>query len=476
MKPNLYRRYTIAIIVGLACVVIALGATVLLQTRSAMRQVMDDSSQSMTRLLTEQIEQRGEVMTRLLSEDLVNPMYRLDMATIGDLLDAISDQEGVVYVYVYDAEGKIVHDGSLRISAFGRTMDDDAGQNAAAAEGLLIQASPMIMDVSMPIRIGEDRLGGVRVGLSRTRTSAEIATMTDRIDAIRADVLNSNLVALGLITLGLVALGSLLALAVSREISIQNKADKVVRAYEAELAHVTRLSTMGEMASTLAHELNQPLAAIVNYSGGALRRLRQNGAFGPGELQSAIEQISQQAKRASDMIRRIGKFVRKDEAQTASADLNAMIRNIYGLVEADSLSRGVRIRLDLADRLPAVSVTVIEIEQVILNLLRNSLEALEGSDNEREVVVHSKLNGSNMVEASVADRGCGLPDGDPNSVFEPFFTSKTGGMGMGLSISRTIVEAHGGRLSASANREGGAIFRFTLPVADPGNSRPAPRA
>lgn len=372
-----------------------------------------------------------------------------------------------MYAYVYDADGLIVHDGTVGISRFGDAMEDEVGRNATAAEGLLIQESPTVTDVSMPIWIGETRLGGVRVGLSRARTAAEISAMRASIDTIRSGVLNRNLIALGLISLGLVALASLLGVAISREITIQKEADRVAREYEAELAHVTRLSTMGEMASTLAHELNQPLAAIVNYSGGALRRLRGHNDGGPSELRGVLEQISQQAERASEMIRRIGKFVRKGEAQTARADLNTMIRNIYGLVEADSRARGVAIRLELADRLPPVSVTVIEIEQVILNLLRNSLEAFEGSHDERVVVVHSQLNGSNMVEALVADRGCGLPDGDPNKVFEPFFTSKPGGMGMGLGISRTIVEAHGGRLSATANPGGGATFRFSLPVAEP---------
>ncbi len=403
-------------------------------------------------------------------------MYRLELDSIGDLLETVRDQEDVLYVYAYDAEGRILHDGTVGISGFGLEMDGPMGLNATAADRLLIQESPDILDVSMPIWIGETRLGGVRVGLSRTRTAAEIATMRNRIDSIRTDALNRNLIALGMITLGLVVLGSLLAVAVSREISIQKEADRAVRDHEAELAHVTRLSTMGEMASTLAHELNQPLAAIVNYSGGALRRLRQQRDVGPGELHSAIEQISQQAERASEMIRQIGKFVRKSEGRTASADLNAMIRNIYGLVEADSRGRGVRIRLNLADRLPAVSVTVIEIEQVILNLVRNSLEAFEGSHGEREIVFQSRLNGSNMVEASVTDRGSGLPDGDPNKVFEPFFTSKPNGMGMGLGISRTIIEAHGARLSAAGNPEGGATFRFTLPITEPPGSTDPARA
>ena len=460
-------RYTVAIIVGLACVVIALGGTLLLQTRGAMRQVMDDSSRSMTAMLTAQIEQRGEVMTRLLSEDLVNPIYRLEMGTIGDLVSAASDQDDVVYVYVYDQDGKIVHDGTVGISGFGQAMDDEAGRNATAANGLLIQESPEITDVSMPIWIGETRLGGVRVGLSRARTSAEIAAVRESIGAIRSDVLNRNLIALGLLSLGLVALGTLLGVAISREIATQKEADRAAREYEAELAHVTRLSTMGEMASTLAHELNQPLAAIVNYSGGALRRLRRQSNLGPSDLRGALEQISQQAARASEMIRQIGKFVGKGEPKTARADLNTMIRNIFGLVEPDSRGRGVAIRLELADRLPAVDVTVIEIEQVLFNLLRDSLEAFEDMGGQREVVVHSRLNGSNMVEAEVADHGCGLPEDDPNQVFEPFFTSKPGGMGMGLGISRTIVEAHGGRLSATTNADGGATFRFTLPIAEP---------
>ena len=248
------------------------------------------------------------------------------------------------------------------------------------------------------------------------------------------------------------------------DISEQRRAERIARQHEAELAHMMRLSTMGEMASTLAHELNQPLAAIVNYAGGSMRRI-ESGAEGNGtDLKGVLARIAVQAKRASKIIAHVGHFTRKTSPVASVADINDIIRRVSDLARAESGDREVAVRLELDEALPKVHVNAIQIEQVILNLLRNGMEASKGTrKSTREIVIESRANGPGTIEIAVTDRGRGLPEGSVDRIFDPFFTTKRDGMGMGLSISRTIVESHGGRLWAEPGPTSGATFQFTLP-------------
>ena len=248
------------------------------------------------------------------------------------------------------------------------------------------------------------------------------------------------------------------------DISEQVQAERVAREHEAELAHMMRLSTMGEMASTLAHELNQPLAAIVNYAGGSMRRI-ESGTDGNGaDLKGVLARIAVQAKRASKIITHVGHFTRKTAPGVSVADINDIIRSVSDLARVESGDREVAVRLELDESLPKVRVDAIQIEQVILNLLRNGMEASKGTrKSTREIVIESRANGAGTIEVAVTDRGRGLPEGGADRIFDPFFTTKRDGMGMGLSISRTIVESHGGRLWAGPGPVRGARFQFTLP-------------
>ena len=248
------------------------------------------------------------------------------------------------------------------------------------------------------------------------------------------------------------------------DVSEQRRAERVAREHEAELAHIMRVSTMDAMATTLAHELNQPLAAIVNYASGSIRRIESGADPGAAEFPGAFEQIAAQAKRASKIIAHVGDFTRKTPVEASVSDVNEIIRSVRNLASAESEDRGVAVRLELNDTLPKIEVNAVQIEQVILNLLRNGIEASRNTRKDhREVVIESRANGPGTIEIAVADRGRGLPAGDEDRIFDPFFTTKPDGMGMGLSISRTIVEAHGGRLWAENGAARGATFQFTLP-------------
>ena len=247
------------------------------------------------------------------------------------------------------------------------------------------------------------------------------------------------------------------------DVTERRDAEERARQHQAELAHVGRLSTMGEMATTLAHELNQPLYAIDTYSQASLRMLR-SGRENPHTLVHALEQTSGQAQRASRIIRRIREFVRKDEPKREAVDINELVRITTELTQPESRNLGVPIELDLADNLKEIQVNEIQIEQVVLNLMRNGLEAMadDAKDGVR-LTVRTAVNGGNVVQVTVEDAGPGMDEEERVKIFEPFYTTKDDGMGMGLSICRSIIEAHAGRLWAESGKNGGTRMHFTLP-------------
>ncbi len=232
--------------------------------------------------------------------------------------------------------------------------------------------------------------------------------------------------------------------------------------YAYALAHVTRLSTMGELAGQLAHELNQPLCSIVGNAQTAQRLLNDGPAAG-GDLQDALADIAAAGKHAGQVIRRLRDFLRAREPSRVPLDIQPLIQEIAGFLESDARRHGAALRFELAEDLPAVSGDPTQIQQVIVNLVRNALEAMEGvAGEQREVLVAARPHAGRAVAIIVADRGPGLSL-DQDRVFEPFVTTKPDGLGLGLSISRTIVEAHGGQLWVEPRAGGGAIFGFSLP-------------
>ncbi|NYT86088.1 PAS domain-containing sensor histidine kinase [Pollutimonas harenae] len=256
--------------------------------------------------------------------------------------------------------------------------------------------------------------------------------------------------------------GRRVRLQVARDITERRTHEEASRVQQEKIQLTSRLTTMGEMASSLAHELNQPLTAISNYNMAAVAMLK-SGHADPDRLVEALEKAASQAERAGKIISRIREFVKRSEPRRQQVSVMRIVENAVGFADIDARKRQVEIQLDLPEYIPDVLADPILIEQVLLNLLKNGVEAMESSDYRTlHLVITHQLP---LIEIAVIDRGHGLRD--PERLFEPFYSTKSEGLGMGLNICRTIIESHHGRLWASANPEGGTIFRFTLPCAQP---------
>lgn len=234
------------------------------------------------------------------------------------------------------------------------------------------------------------------------------------------------------------------------------------RAARAELAHVARVSTLGEMASALAHELNQPLTAILS-NAQTTRRLLSQDRVSPRRIDEALEDVVAGAERAREIIRRLRKLMRRGEVSREPLSVNDVLRDVEAFARASAKDKGVSLRLDLTEKLPSVDGDPIQLQQVTLNLVSNGAEAMASGGGDGEIVISTYLDESGDVVTAVRDAGPPVEEKVVGQMFEPFFTTRGEGLGMGLAICRTIIEAHGGRLWAERNPDHGLTLRFTLP-------------
>ena len=250
----------------------------------------------------------------------------------------------------------------------------------------------------------------------------------------------------------------------NNDITERKRAEEALQKVQTELTHVTRVMTLGELTASIAHEVNQPLSAIVTNGNACLRWL---GGAQPnfGEARLAVGRIIKDSYRASEVISRIRTLVKKTPPRNDWVDLNDVIHEVFALAQSEARRNHVYMKLQLGSDLPGVFGDRVQLQQVILNLIINGLEAIaKAKEGPRELSVRSTLDSSGNLLVSVSDSGEGLSDGNLDHVFDAFFTTKPDGMGMGLAISRTIIESHGGRIWATPNSPRGAVFQFTIPA------------
>ena len=246
-----------------------------------------------------------------------------------------------------------------------------------------------------------------------------------------------------------------------RDLTESQKTEARLQELQAEIVHISRLTAMGEMASALAHELNQPLSAIANYMKGMRRLLEDGSDERSAMVRDAMEKAAEQAVRAGQIIHRLRDFLARGDSEQRVESVNKLVEEASALALVGAKDRGVRVRFQFDPAVDLVLADKVQIQQVLLNLIRNAIEAMEGCDK-RELVLSAGPAGNGMVAISVADTGTGIAPDLAGQLFQPFVTTKPHGTGVGLSISRTIIEAHGGEIEARPNPAGGTIFRFTL--------------
>lgn len=253
-------------------------------------------------------------------------------------------------------------------------------------------------------------------------------------------------------------------LGMAQDFTEKKDAHEKARRQEAELAHVLRLHTLGEMTSTFAHELNQPLCSILSFATGCIRLIKSD-SIDKAKLTMGLETIAAQTERADVIIHRLRRLARKTEPHRVEADINRLVQNVLTLVQADIRSSKTTLKLELAQDIPVTFVDTIQIEQVILNIVRNALEAMGASPpKDHKLTIRTSQSENNTIDVSFRDTGEGMSPNIKTQIFDSFFTTKPNGLGLGLSLCRSIIESHRGKLYVASNPEGGSTFAFTLPV------------
>jgi two-component system sensor kinase FixL len=232
-----------------------------------------------------------------------------------------------------------------------------------------------------------------------------------------------------------------------------------------ELLRMERVSHMGELTASLAHELNQPLTAILSNARAALRFL-QSDRLDLVELREILQDIANDDKRASDIIRGVRSMLKQEEVEQETISINDIVRDMISLFHSEAIIRNIEVEMDLTDPSPSVHVDRVQIQQVILNLIMNAAEIMsQGGPENRQIILQTRPIDHGIVQVAVRDFGPGIAEKDLDHIFEPFFTTKRSGLGMGLSICRSIIEAHGGRIWVENNPDKGVTFYFELLVA-----------
>jgi C4-dicarboxylate-specific signal transduction histidine kinase len=248
------------------------------------------------------------------------------------------------------------------------------------------------------------------------------------------------------------------------DVDRRRNAEEIARRQQVELAHLLRLNILSQLASGLAHEINQPLTAISNFAGAAIQ-LHRDGRLTPERAREVLSEVHQQSLRAGEIVKRLRGFMKKRGPRATPVDVNVLAAEALALMKPELAQHEVRARLVASDGLPAVPADAVQIQQVLVNLVQNAIDAMRDVASGRRSVIITTAGSVDQVIVRVSDTGRGIAPDDLPKVFDSFFSTKSYGLGMGLNISRSIIESHGGRLTAQNNPDGsGATFEFVLPL------------
>lgn len=372
--------------------------------------------------------------------DRTEGALRMREAHLRSILDTVPDATVVI-----DEQGRITSFSAAAVRQFGYTESDVLGQNVR-----ILMPEPYHHEhdeyIHRYLATGEKRIIGIdRVVVGR-RKDGSTFPMKLAVGEMRS--------ASGRFFTGFI-----------RDLTEREESEARLQEIQNELARLARLTELGEMASTLAHELNQPLAAIANYAQGCVRLLDGMNAATAGLMRDALEDTARQSLRAGEIIRHLREFVTRGETEKTPEDLRKLVEEAGALALVGSREQGVRSVFAFMTDKKKVLVDRVQIQQVLINLMRNAMEAMRESER-RELIVRTMQGEPGQLVIEVADTGPGISEDIAAHLFQPFITSKTSGMGIGLSICKRIVEAHRGVISASPNESGGTTFRFSLPIAE----------
>ncbi len=390
----------------------------------------------------------GELLrlTRIRSQKHANDL-RAREAHLRSILDTVPDATVVI-----DETGMIRSFSAAAERLFGYAHDEVVGRNIG-----LLMPSPFREEhdgyITRYLTTGEKRIIGIDRVVTGQRKNGEKFPMKLEVGEMRS---GDHRFFTGFI----------------RDLTERQRTEKQLQELQTELARLSRLTAMGEMASTLAHEINQPLSAITNYLQGCNRLLEPIDHPNATMVRDAMAETTKQTLRAGQIIRQLRDFVTHGETEKHSENVNTLVEEASALALVGVKDEGVKTMFRCDHDLQPVMVEKVQIQQVLLNLMRNAIEAMEGCERKELVVATAMADaspdgkGKDMVEVRVADTGTGISDVIAERLFQPFVTTKPAGMGVGLSISKRIIEAHGGRIWAEPNPGGGTVFRFTLKMAE----------
>ncbi|PST20611.1 PAS domain-containing sensor histidine kinase [Mesorhizobium plurifarium] len=359
-------------------------------------------------------------------------------AHLRSILDTVPDA-----TVVSATDGTIVSFNAAAVRQFGYAEEEVIGENLR-----LLMPEPYRREhdgyMQRYLRTGEKRIIGIDRVVSGRRKDGSIFPMKLAVGEMQSG-------------------GERFFTGFIRDLTEREESAARLEQIQAELARLARLNELGEMASTLAHELNQPLSAIANYSHGCTRLLRDMDDAVAARMRGALEEVASQSLRAGQIIKHLREFVTKGETEKAPEDIRKLVEEAAALALVGSREQGVRTVFEYLPGAEMVMVDRIQVQQVLINLMRNAIEAMRSVER-RELTIRTMSADAGEVAVVVEDTGGGIPEEIAGQLFKPFVTTKASGMGIGLSISKRIVDAHGGEMTVTKNAAGGATFRFTLPA------------